>query len=462
MISQTENKLKSSKVLLLLYSVVILVVSYFIYFRDYHLPPDRVWDEHFTVGAAYRYINGRATNEFHPPLGYFLFAAGEVLLNPNETVDTGGVGSTYYQDEFPEGFSFRGVRFFPALMGALSPLLFFILLYSIVPNAHYAGIFSGFYLFDNALVLQSRTANFDSPQIFFMLLALVLFTRIINSKRPSPLYYALMGLMIGASVMVRVNSAVLLALLAFAGAACFRRTRSLKKTAVVSAVSGMSFLLVVITLTLINNSMLEDPEAFHPSRVHSLNVLNLGLLVQVMPDHGYASHPLSWPVGHRSICYKWETDSEGGKFLYFQGNPAVWKVGLAGIVLGMALILSRIFFCGEPRPGPYFNMILVYVVLYALYIGSLLMVDRAQFLTYYLIPLVFSFATAYLVFFRLFQESVKNRSSLVLISALIYLVQVIAVFIFFSPLTYYRKLGYREFRRRAWVNAWELNYDIHE
>ena len=49
-----------------------------------------------------------------------------------------------------------------------------------------------------------------------------------------------------------------------------------------------------------------------------------------------------WPVGARTINYRWETDGSGlYRYLYLVPNPAVWAVSLLAVILSVAVLIGK-------------------------------------------------------------------------------------------------------------------------
>ena len=192
---------------------IVLIVAFFTYFLNYQNPPNLFWDENYFIASAYKYINGSFFMEPHPPLGKLLIVAGELIFKPNVKLDTTSFINTDYIKDIPAGFSFVGVRFFPVLAATLSAGLFYVILLLILKNPILAGLFSGLYLFDNALIVHSRGAMLEGIQIFFFLTTLAWFFYLIERKKYTLRYYLILGILIGLALSVKLNSWILLLLI---------------------------------------------------------------------------------------------------------------------------------------------------------------------------------------------------------------------------------------------------------
>src|SRR3989338_173836 len=167
------NFSKKNTKYIVLYSFLVLAFSFFTYFVKYNYPPAVFWDENYHIASAQKYIDGAMFMEVHPPLGKLFIAFGEYLIQPNKNLDTGKFSETDYIKNFPENYSFAGVRFFPSLFAWLSALVFFFILYFLSKNPHLSAIFASLYIFDNALIVHSRGAMVEGSHLFFILLSIL-------------------------------------------------------------------------------------------------------------------------------------------------------------------------------------------------------------------------------------------------------------------------------------------------
>ncbi len=184
--------------LLVIYAMAVFILAFFSFFWNYNYPNSSQWDEVYHISSAEKYLTGTMFMESHPPLGKLFIALGEKILEPNtpksqvsplgrlcfgdldwktrpEIIDKSEFTKVDQISSYPSGFSFCGFRLMPVIFATLSAPLFFFLLFLLVRNLHLSAIFSSLYLFDNALILQARSAMVDSTQIFFVLLALTYF-----------------------------------------------------------------------------------------------------------------------------------------------------------------------------------------------------------------------------------------------------------------------------------------------
>jgi len=264
---------------LFLYTVLILIISYFTYFRGYSSPSMLIFDEHYYITGANKFLKGIMYFQSHPPLGKMIIALGEYILKPNkdrqwfefnlkivtdlekEISDKKKmdflkrvIGREFLRDELtealkeenfteeeiaivfkeakklkityvlvednvvrlPSGYSLAGFRFVPVLLAVLSGVIFFYILFYISKNPHMSFLFPFFYLFDNALIAHSRSAMLDGSQIFFILLSLLFFIYTLQKGGEIRLRdYFITGLFISAGLSVKISSAILFLLFIF-------------------------------------------------------------------------------------------------------------------------------------------------------------------------------------------------------------------------------------------------------
>ena len=184
--------------LLFIYGFLVLLFAFFSFFWNYNYPNSSQWDEVYHIASSEKYLTNSVFMESHPPLGKMFIALGEKILNPNakksevnpiarlcfsqndwekrpEIIDKTSFLKTDQIQGYPDGYSFCGVRLMPVLFAMFTAPLFFFLLFLLVRNLHLALLFSSLFVFDNAIILQSRAAMVDSIQIFFIVLAICYF-----------------------------------------------------------------------------------------------------------------------------------------------------------------------------------------------------------------------------------------------------------------------------------------------
>ena len=173
------------------------------------------------------------------------------------------------------------------------------------------------------------------------------------------------------------------------------------------------------------------------------------------PDEN-GSHPLIWPVGDKSINYRWEKNDEGIRYLYLQSNPMIWLSELVGVILSMILIVSKFIYKMEIKDKKIFYLLICFTSMYVSYMAIMLQIGRVMYLYHYFIPLIFSFIILFLVFNYIFGEYLENRKKTAYSFLIAFLLAIIASYQFYSPLTYYKPLKTEQFNQRIWFDLWKL------
>jgi len=471
-----------------LYLGFVLLTSFFTYFYRYNFPQAVFWDEPYHITSAEKYLSGVYFMEQHPPLGKLLLAAGEKIVNANPKDDN--FIKTDYGTNFDPSYSFTGVRLFPSLLAWLTaPILFLIFLF-FTRNPALSALLSFVYIFDNAEIMHNRGAMVDSPLTFFGMLQILFFLYAENPKQKKMWLFLLFsfffGLSFGLAFCTKVVGLIFILLIP---AAVLRMYPDWKKIVLFCVMSFIGFMVAFVAVWQThfalgsrivpelnnegyyqasdeykeilrkgtNGSLLSFPVMIRDSLKY-ITFYNRGVprLDLCKPDEN-GSPAYFWPLGARSINYRWEKTPEGAfRYLYLQSNPVAWFCGLLGVVLAAFFLLSRILL---PSDKPLKNgyMMLVFFGMYASYMIAIVQLDRVMYLYHYFIPLLFSFILFGLVVdnvetigrWRLFEN---RKIVLMTIVGLI----IFSAYQFYRPLTYYEPIKDSAFRWRAFFPLWEL------
>ncbi len=478
------------------FGLILTIFAFFTFVWNYTNPPYLYWDENYHVASAQKYLNGVYFMEPHPPLGKLLIAAGEAIFDANE-VDDSFIG-TDYAKELPADFSFKGYRFFPVMLAWLiAPLLYIVFLY-ITRKPLWAFLLSFLYVFDNALITHNRAVMLDSTMLFFCVGLIALYLTLLEKRKTKNLFPILsLGMGVCFACAVTTKALSLIMILLFPLAILHLRTdatgpftlkyKNFDWTKIVQfvALSLAGFLVTyaavwhthfVLGKQIIDS--LPDDGYYQASEEHKA-LLDAGQVnfPLMLKDHlHFLSHYSKgvpklnlckadengspfffWPLGARSINYRWETP-DGSTYLYItlQSNPAAWGLALLGIFLAGALLLGSWLVPGAKRLV-YRDQILIWLGFWMSYMIAVSQIDRVMYLYHYFIPLLFSFVLFGYVFMEIKQIGVlkltdeKKSWILLVFGALIF-----CTFHFFRPLTYYEPIGDAAFKKRVWFPLWEL------
>jgi len=497
MINYFKKLFSKRRNILIFYSVIILAVSYLIYFKNYDYPPSVFWDENYHIASAQKYLTGVMFMEAHPPLGKLFVALGEKILQPNKTIPVAELHKftqTDYIKDFPADYSFAGMRFFSALFAWLSAIVFFYILYFISKNPHASLIFSSLYIFENALITHSRAAMLEGSHLFFILLAILYFVYLVQKlSRKTLLNYFVLGILTGLAVSIKATGAITAFLFPFlffldykyqGSTLISKRVLNVSKKLIIKGLFFVAGSAVIFSLIwyihfslgkfaadgkfykaseeykeIMVKGLASDPKYFPAMLKDNLVYManyNKGVpkLDVCKPDEN-GSYPLAWLVGDKSINYRWEK-GDGVRYMYLQVNPITWFLGLAGIILSLILIIGRIVFKNPVKNKNLFYLITTFAALYVIYMAIMLRIERVMYLYHYFIPLLFSFILAFLVFNYIFEDKIAAKSKKLYIGLIIMVVIIAGTYKFFSPLSYYQPLTTEQFEKRIWFDFWKL------
>lgn len=480
------------------YIIALLLLSFLIYFSRFHKPEGLFWDENYHIASAQKYIDGVFFFEPHPPLGKMLIALGEVIINPNKNLDRSSFLDTDYVkgEMLPAGFKFYGFRFASTFLGALSVVLFFLLLYSLVNNYYYAFLFSFLYLFDNAILVHSRSAMLEGIQFFFIIVTLLYFANLIRKKESyKPRDYFILSIFIGLATMVKVNSLILVLLAVFLffiehfkdilSLKIFNfnliKETLLKVFVFLSGIFLVAFLVFYvhfnITRKVVANRYYEITSREVKYIIDKQKFLNPFNNLKLMAEyvkfmHKYekgvpkydptkpgenGSLPYHWLVGKKAINYRWEKKDNKVAYVYLQSNPIIWGIGLISIISSILMVLVTTLFRLKIKNFNIFRSIIFFLILYISYMAAMMRIHRVMYLYHYFIPLIFTFVLFYLLINYFFEDKIKKDNTVFTLSIMAIFILVVLAFFFYSPFTYFIPISTKEFMLRVWFKFWGLN-----
>ncbi len=373
--------------------------------------------------------------DIHPPHGKLLIALAAKL---------GGFDGAFVFEKIGEPYGDRPVaalRFVPALMGTLIPLLFFLFLRELNASPPIALLGGLLVALDNAMLVETRIMLVDGVLVASTFGALVCF---LAAQRHDGRGWRLVaaGLLAGLAVGTKLTGLVapgLIGLCLFFGLGVVRGPwgARLRQAVVVIAAASVVYLAGWIA----HWYLLPNPgpgDAFYPTTgriVQDLLAAQRTMLsqnVSLTATHPDASAPWTWPL-MKVAPYFWQGD---GASIYLVGNPLVWW----GSSLVFFALLVQLFVMrplgtrvappvnAAPRPW-------VALAGYGLAFAPLLGVTRVLFLYHYLTPLLFSLAFVLLWLDRAGWAAPggvgRQRTSYVVV-----IILAVLGFVVMSPLTY--------------------------
>jgi dolichyl-phosphate-mannose--protein O-mannosyl transferase len=477
---------------------LLLIAAALTYGTRYWTPDSLFWDENYHIASAQKQIHGVMYMETHPPLGKMLIALGEVAVGANAGLDKSQLLSRDHisNGNLPKGFSYAGVRLASVLAMILSVLFLYGVIHAITRQPLVALAFASLAVFDNALVVHTRSAMLEGIQIFFVMATLYFVVRVISRNKPIRVWqHALLGGLIGLVVAIKLNGAVLLILpVVLFAVDQWDNIRQAKWLPVLKrlllAVSAALVPLLVVVLgvfyvhiasgTQIASNRTYKASTEYLAHIRAGTTWTPGGFVAGLQDHlrymseysdgvprldpckpgENGSHASGWPIGARTINYRWNKDTIDGKvqvsYLYLIGNPMVWLPVLLGIVLSIALAISRYVYGNEERDRPLFRWIMLFTALYVFYMLAILQIERVMYLYHYLLPLVFGIINLALIHTYIFSDAGRILRRHAFVNLSVFILLVAGVFAFFAPLTYGIPLTVEQFELRDWFAVWKL------
>lgn len=467
--------------------ILICLMSFFTFFRGYASPAKLYWDENYHIASAQKYLHGVFFMEPHPPLGKLLLAAGEKLLKPNS--ESNQFLDTMYIKKIPKGFSFKGYRFFPALLAWWTAPLLFICLVLLLGRPLLAALYTLPFIFDNALVVHLRGAMLDGPHLFFVVLTLLFFLRLLRTQeggKHTALFSLLFGVSLACTASIKLNGLILVLLYPAMLYALYPRWARIRD---LLFFSGSSFLLIFFSLFYLhfalcsevhsslpkkgyfrasdeykailsegsNTELRHFPRMLVDSFTHSSRYQKGVPRLNLCKQKENGSPSFLWPIGARSINYRWKREvKDVYRYLYLQSNPLVWLPAFAGVLFALCLMVSSFFF-STGRELKYGFYLKTFLLMYLSYMIVMACLDRVMYLYHYFIPLLFSFIILPLVSAEItnlgpFRLSARFKTTVLCCWS----IGLVLVFRLYSPLTYYQPIENSSVKRLALLSAWDL------
>lgn len=465
--------------------VLVVLVSYFTYFVNYQNPQAFFWDENYHVASAQKYLNGVHFMEPHPPLGKLLIAAGEALFDQNAKDDQ--FITTDYGQNPPEGFSFTGYRFFPTLLAWLTAPLLFLIFLSITKNPVWSMLLTSPYMFDTAQIVHGRGAMLETAMLFFALLAVlgVLKLREKHDRNHVALCAVLFGAGFSLALLTKVFSLILILLLPAAVVFLWKKKRMM---GMFMGIAAMSFVIPYVAVWQTHFALgktvvpeLPDNGYYQASAEYKAilnegatgNILNFPVMLRdsikfvghyqrgvprldLCKSDENGSPWFLWPVGGRTINYRWATSGGSAyRYLTLVANPAGWFLGLLGVVLAGALVLSEFFMGGKSLQQR--TLLLTFLALYCGFLAAVSQIDRVMYLYHYFMPLSFAWILFGIVVTEMHQlggmklTADRKTWTLLACTALVFI-----GFQAYRPFAYYEPLLDKQVEHRNIVKVWEL------
>jgi len=471
-----------------IYLGIVCFLSFFTYFYRYDQPKAVYWDENYHIAAAQKYLNGVYFMEPHPPLGKLLIALGEAVVDANPGNDDNFIGTDYGKD-FPADFSFVGYRLFPALLAWLTAPLFFFIFLRLTKNPLQSTLLSFFYIFDTALIVHLRGAMLEGALLFFST-ALTLAFLILIDEMLSKRAFLWASVAFGALFACIMTTKVLgLIFILFVPYILWKLWPNRERILKFLVAAGWSFFLVYCSVWYIHfangktvNPSLPDQGYYQASNQYkqiltARKTAAIGAFPILLRDHlkflrhyekgaprldlckpdENGSPWYMWPLGGRTINYRWETPNGSAyRYLYLVPNPVIWFAAFAAVLGSLALLLVNCI-ASLKEPLRQRNLLLFLSALYLSYLIAVSTIDRVMYLYHFFTPLLISFLLV-----PLFIQNMQKIGRVTLTEAhrtfgiLVLAGLVLVSYYVYRPFSSYEPLTKGQVERRAILPVWEL------
>lgn len=423
--------------------VVIFLLSLITRGAFLTMPQEVVFDEvHFGKFITAYCCTGENFFDIHPPHGKLLIAGAAWLVGYRGGFDFANIGQPY-----GENVSVVALRLLPMLVGALLPVIIFILLRQLGATAAMAGLGGLAVAFDNALVVQSRLISLDMILLVATFGALSLWLAADSRFSRSSVWwwFAAAGAAAGLAAGTKFTGLAILGLLGGLTLVKIWQERNRPQQISRWVLAGVVVLggsaITYGAGWAVHWSLLALPgtgDAFYQAGAtpglagfftdtYNLHRVMLSANYNLTATHPYASVWWQWPLLARPVFYWQGSDT----FIYLLGNPAVWWGST--LLFVTALIAMVVRFGRRQRITNSESQITrswIPLLGYGIAMFPFIRIPRALFLYHYFTPLLLALLVGLLWLDGVVTQ--KQRRLAVVGSTVI----IVATFFWFSPLTY--------------------------
>ena len=323
------------------------------------------------------------------------------------------------------------------------------------------------------MIVHNRGAMLESTQIFFLLLSVLTYLHIYSGFKDKFKNYILLGIFCSLSIVTKINSLPILILPLFLlfykkqyGKCIFGFVLSFIVTYLI--IWQTHFLLARNINKELDGDGLFGVSKSYENVIASKNSSNpLYLLQGISESFSFfaryqkgvpvldytkedenGSSPMLWPIGARTINYRWQQDGNEVRYLYLVPNIASWLLGLLGVILCFYELFKTRFLakCNNNLAHKLIPFCIIYLVTWL----SPILMNRVFYLYHYFVPLSFSW-----IILGCSLNNYKNLSfKYIKFTSIIAII--VGVYYYFSPLTYYQPITNVELNKRAWIKYWDL------
>jgi len=408
--------------------LIVFALSFFLRAISLHSVGQVVFDEvHFGKFISSYCCTHQHFFDIHPPIGKLIIAGGAYLSGYSGEFSFEFIGQIY--GDVP----IQNIRMTTAFIGALLPVVIFILLLQVGVSFPFSLLGAGAVALDNALVVESRFILTDSILLTATFGAIACAFASIRAKKEylGWVFVIFAGIVSGIAVGTKFTGLTggFLVCALFAYHAYREGARKWRYWTYKAALMILFGCLTYLIGWMLHFSLLTMPGTGDAWGVPTGNFWTdlvtthkqmVSANYNLTADHPYGSKWYTWPFMVRSVFY-WQ--GESNRFIYLLGNPVVWWGSFLLLFTG---VISQCMRGGKQlfSSGAWIFMFGYFVA----YI-PLMRVPRVLFLYHYLTPLLFS-----LLFGVWYLDTVipKNKKAVAGVISVCVLIGFYAI----SPVTY--------------------------
>ncbi len=301
----------------------ILIMSALVHFWRLDVPREVVFDEvHYGKFLNAYLLSGERFFDVHPPLPKLIMALAAKIAGLKEPFTFERIGLPY--GDLPVFW----LRFFPALIGTLLPVLFFWILIEMAVTPATALLGGLIMVFENATLVQTRFMLLDGFLVFGILGTVL---GCLRARSGSFRWAALAGTACAIAISTKFTGLVCLAA-PMVWVFRWNRKRLVQFGLFILACLAFYFLIwkvhfVLLTLPGFGDAFSRPSGRFFPD-LWALHQEMLRANSRIAPGHPDASPWWTWPW-LRTPPFYW---TKGSAFIYLFGNPFIWWGGAAALV----------------------------------------------------------------------------------------------------------------------------------
>ncbi len=412
--------------------------------------PDRtLFDEVIYTNFAVHIVHEEPFFDIHPPLARIIFA-GIAHNSPFELWGLPMETNKQFGD-----FPYETLRLFIALLGTLLPLLLYLIGRLLKYPPYAAGVVALFVVFDNALVLYSRSILPDTLLLFLNFLgfaAAIAAIQVSNKKKYRTALVLLSGIALGLAFSIKWTALAMLPIIWM----IFLTARMYRAIVMTGIIVALSYLFIFsIYFTNFPQGGAVDPVLYPYNKPWIANMsfpqgTDITGIITYLPEIHSAmlransdpdiakvtlqsAGPLSWPAARSSLTF-WISD-DGEHTIVLRGNEFLWFLTFFMILFEIGWIAMRIV---HTRRWPIGRTETILLLGYILNYAPFFLIHRPMYLYHYFTAFLFLLLLVPLIAPRIESciGSITKDRTLARVIIYFSVLLVLVNFLLASPVTY--------------------------